>query len=160
MQQFLSDVKYIDINQSMSTNTLVLFQLSTVPFIRNKKLVKNGEKDTQESRVGYCEIISPKIELLLIYFKAEQTDTPYLSFKFIEQLKKPDQSLYTILPSIVYKCLFCKIEFTSQDSKSMMLEHLKVTHRMEQNVRCTSCKKQFEVTSLAAHRWKHNCNSK
>jgi hypothetical protein len=41
LSQFLGDVKDIDVNNSMATDTVVLFRLSPVPFSRNKK---NGEE--------------------------------------------------------------------------------------------------------------------
>ncbi|EFA08356.2 uncharacterized protein LOC103313788 [Tribolium castaneum] len=156
LTQFLEDVKYINVNNSMVTNTSVSFRLSPVPFIRNKKLVKNSDNKL-DSRVGYCEIITPQIELILVYCKAEQTDTPYLSFDFIEELKNSDKTEAVIMPSIVYRCTFCSVRFTSHDSKKMLLQHLKITHKMEQQVRCTYCKKHFNVPSLAANRWSHKC---
>ncbi|XP_044252614.1 uncharacterized protein LOC123003722 [Tribolium madens] len=157
LTQFLEDVKYIDVNQRMVTNTTVLFRLSPMRFIRNKKLVKNSDNKLDSARVGYCEIISPQTELLLLYCKAEQTDTPYLSFEYIEELKKSNKTEAVIMPSIVYRCTFCNIRYNSPDSKQLMMQHLKAAHKMEQQVRCTFCKKHLNVLSLVANRWSHRC---
>jgi hypothetical protein len=157
LSQFLEDVRYIDVNNSIATNTVVLFRLSPLPFIRNKKLVRNNDREGDEARVGYCEIITPKIELVLLYFRAEQKDTPVLSFEYTDTIKA-SQNASTILPHISYKCTYCRQEYIGQNSKKTMFDHLKNEHKMEQHVRCTLCKKQFDVLNLAACRWKHKCH--
>ena len=154
--QFLEDVKYMDVNKSMATSTVVIFRLSRVPFIRNKKLVKSADGD--EARVGYCEVITPKIQLLLVYCKAKQKDTPTLAFEYTDQIKNPaEHSQIKVVPQITYKCTFCKVEYVDSNSRDLMIQHLKLQHKMEQHVRCTHCKKQFEVLALAACRWRHKC---
>ncbi|RZC32460.1 uncharacterized protein BDFB_009489, partial [Asbolus verrucosus] len=160
LTQFLEDVKFINVNGSMATNTVVLFRLSPMPFIRNKKLVKTTDKD-EEARVGYCEIITPKIELVMLYFRAQQKDVPYYSFELTEKIRSSANSsdLNNILPYIAYKCTFCRVEFDTGNAKKSMMEHLKNQHKMEQHVRCTFCKKQFDVVNLATYRWRHKCVS-
>jgi hypothetical protein len=156
LSQFLEDVRYIDVNNSIATNTVVLFRLSRLPFIRNKRLMWNNEAEADEPRVGYCEVMTPKIELELLYFRAEQKDTPVISFEHTDKIKA-SQSTSVILPEISYKCTYCRLEYSGQDSKKKMLDHLKNDHKMEQHVRCILCKKQFSVLNLAACRWRHRC---
>jgi hypothetical protein len=155
--QFLEDVRYIDVNNSIATNTAVLFRLSHLPFIRNKRLVRNNE-DTKadEERVAYCEKIIPKIRFVLLYFRAKQKPTPLLSFEHTDEIKA-SQNMNVILPDICYKCSYCQLAYSCENSKKRMLDHLKNHHKMEPHVHCTLCKNQFSVLDLAACRWKHSC---
>ncbi|KAH0808368.1 hypothetical protein GEV33_014423 [Tenebrio molitor] len=157
LSQFLEDVRYIDVNNSIATNTAVLFRLSHLPFIRNKRLVRNNE-DTKadEERVAYCEKIIPKIRFVLLYFKAKQKPTPLLSFEHTDEIKA-SQNMNVILPDICYKCSYCQLAYSCENSKKRMLDHLKNHHKMEPHVHCTLCKNQFSVLDLAACRWKHSC---
>jgi hypothetical protein len=157
LSQFLEDVRYIDVNDSIATDTVVLFRLSPVPFSRNKKMARKDDTEGKDERVAFCEILHPKIELVLFYFTAEQKDTPTLGFAYTDKIKISNR-LNVILPDISYKCTYCKLDYKGRDSREMMLNHLKNNHKMEQHVRCTLCNKYFDVGNLAACRWKHKCH--
>jgi hypothetical protein len=156
LSQFLEDVRYIDVNNSIATNTAVLFRLSHLPFIRNKRLVRDNDTKADEARVAYCEEITPKINFALVYFMPKQKDTVPLSFEHTDQIKA-SQKMKVILPWIWYKCSYCQVEYSGENSKNRMLDHLKNDHKMEPDVHCILCKKQFKVLDLAACRWKHRC---
>lgn len=156
--QFLEDVKYLNVNNSIATNTTVRFRLSKHPFCRNKKLVKTNI--TEDARVAFCEIVYPKLEIVLLHFKAKQKDTPHISFEYTDKIKNCGIYGDLCLPQIQYRCTFCRISFDTRSSKTQMLNHLKRDHNMEQQVRCTSCKANFEVQNLAGNRWKHQCSPK
>ncbi|CAH1378459.1 unnamed protein product [Tenebrio molitor] len=156
LSQFLEDVRYIDVNNSIATNTAVLFRLSHLPFIRNKRLVRDNDTKADEARVAYCEEITPKINFALVYFMPKQKDTVPLSFEHTDQIKA-SQKMKVILPWIWYKCSYCQVEYSGENSKNRMLDHLKNDHKMEPDVHCILCKKQFKVLDLAACRWKHKC---
>lgn len=159
LSQFLEDINYINVNRSFATNTLVRFRLCRHPFIRNKKLGSPNPKEEIEYRVGYCETITPKIELILRHFKPKQIITSNISFEYTDQLKKiTDRSSNFLRPQIWYKCMFCNITFNHRyDAKEEIIFHMMKEHEVEPHVRCTGCKKQFNVLNLAACRWKHKC---
>lgn len=157
LSQFLEDIKYININSSIATSTWVRFRLTKYPFIRNKKLITES-KEPDASRVGYCESVTPKIEIILIHFNPKQMNTPNIRFEYTDKLKKmTNKSTDLLLPQIQYKCTFCNITFGRFNSKEEIISHLKKDHEVEPHVRCTGCKKPFNVLNLAACRWKHRC---
>jgi hypothetical protein len=157
LSQFLGDVKDIDVNNSMATDTVVLFRLSPVPFSRNKKMARKDDAEGKDERVAFCEILNPKIELVLFYFRAEQKDTPTLGFTYTDKIEISNR-LNVILPDISYKCTYCKLDYKGRNSREMLLDHLKNNHKMEEQVRCTLCNKYFNVGNLAACRWQHKCH--
>lgn len=159
LEQFLEDIKYINVNNSIATNTTVRFRLSKQSFTRNKKLMKNGTSTEDVLRVAYCEIVLPKIEMVLLHFKAKQKDTPHISFEYTDKIKNCDIYEDLCLPQIQYRCTFCRVSFDTRYSKEEMMDHLKNEHNVEQDVRCTICKANFDVVNLAANRWKHQCHS-
>lgn len=150
---------HINVNKSMATNTVVSFRLCKVPLIRLKKLLKsNMNVEEGRANVSYCELITPKIELIMLYFRAEQVGDK-IQFQYTDRIRNTGRSvdLNKILPYITYKCTFCKLEFSTHNSKKNIQEHLTTAHTMEQRVRCTRCRSQLDVLQLSNSRWKHKC---
>ncbi|KAJ8948105.1 hypothetical protein NQ318_008458 [Aromia moschata] len=163
LNEFLKDIEEIDMNNTMATNTSVVFNIGRCVFHRNKKLSKGTFKTGTGTDVGYCEIIVPKMETALNFFKGVQdVETPDVTFKYLNILKanlatnNSKSILGSAQPIIVYKCNFCNVSFKTD---SEILTHFEQLHKMDPNVLCLKCKKAYTICFLTNMRWKHVCSS-
>lgn len=158
LNHFLSDIKDIDINDSIATG-LILFKLCPYTYGTLKKY----KNDDQSTAVGYCELMQPRIELCFCYFRGEQRNTPEISFVSTENIKETTKTNISaneyklFIPAIEYLCTFCRVRYTGSNSKIKMLRHLYIEHKMESCMRCQTCKLAFDVLTLAENRWRHVC---
>ncbi|KAG5895527.1 hypothetical protein JTB14_010671 [Gonioctena quinquepunctata] len=161
--QFLKDVEEIDMNNTMASNTSVLFNIGRSTFVRNKKISKGNTSLTgSKVEVGYSETFVPKMETHLNYFKGVQDiSTSEVTFSYLNILKKmlasnTDVAGSTWAPVLVFHCLFCNTQYNTHTG---ILKHLEHEHRIEPNFMCVKCMKPVPISSLAKIRWKHVCKN-
>lgn len=113
--------------------------------------------------VGYSEIIIPKMETSLNFFKGVQDlSTPEVSFSYLNIIKNSvkthdaKSAVKKIIPLIIYKCNYCQMSFKVE---SEIVSHLQEVHKMDPNMLCIKCKKSFSVSFLTSLRWKHHCTT-
>ncbi|KAJ8926025.1 hypothetical protein NQ315_009880 [Exocentrus adspersus] len=162
LSEFLKDIDEIDMNSTMATNTAVTFNIGKSAFLRNKKISKSSSSTGMNTTIGFCEILTPKMETSLNFFKAVQDmTTPEVSFSYLNIVKNSllaqdgRPTAAQVKPLIVYKCNYCDISFKSDTD---IIDHLQKTHKMDPNVLCVKCKKSYSVSFLTNQRWKHACS--
>ncbi|CAH0564828.1 unnamed protein product [Brassicogethes aeneus] len=159
--EFLSDIKELNINNStMATNTTITFNIGRSNYVRVKKLTRGNHKGNNQ--IGYCEFITPKIELILKHFAAvQEPNHSTVTFTHLNNLLSiHNDSLPLIksaVPRLSFRCRFCQV---SLDCKAAIFEHFATFHRSEQNVVCFRCKVSYPLPDITKLRWDHNCKSK
>ncbi|XP_018563392.1 uncharacterized protein LOC108905101 [Anoplophora glabripennis] len=164
LNQFLADIEEINMNNTMATNTSVVFNIGRSVFLRNKKISRASYTTKGPNNpVGYSEIIVPKVETSLIFFKGVQDlNTPEVSFSYLNIIKNCLKSndvksaINPIKPLIIYKCSFCQLNLKEE---AAIIKHLQEVHKMDPNVICIKCKKSLSVCLLSSVRWKHICTT-
>lgn len=154
LNNFLQDIEEININNSMATNSQIVFKLSPHYYVSNKK---SNTDIAKIGSIGFCEIMQPKVELVLREFKAVQKNTPHLSFVSTDNMRR-DGVEGCVLPKILYRCTFCNVKFKGHSSKLNIIRHFYDNHQLDKDFMfCHICKKQMDIFKLATFRWKHVC---
>ncbi|XP_023013957.1 uncharacterized protein [Leptinotarsa decemlineata] len=161
VEEFLKDIEEIGMNDTMASNTSVLFNIGRGFFVRNKKMAKKSKSLGPKTEVGYCETYIPKMETQLQFFKGVQdTSSEEITFSYLNILKnvisfnpKAEHSR-TSIPVLVFHCIFCGVHCSKSTD---ILKHLETSHGMERNFSCLKCMKSLPVANLAKSRWKHDC---
>ncbi|XP_028131770.1 uncharacterized protein LOC114327372 [Diabrotica virgifera virgifera] len=157
LEEFLKDIKEIGINNTFATNTVVVFNIGQQAYIRNKKL--ENKQANPNKQVGLCEVLIPKMEIQMNYFSAlEDTTTAHTSFCHLNEVNRLVTDnvpcCTTFIPKLIYKCLFCNVQF---DMPPSLLSHFQQLHGMEPPFSCNNCNKSFTIPELARSRWCHEC---
>nr|CAI5835731.1 unnamed protein product [Callosobruchus analis] len=155
--EFFKDIEEIGMNNTMASNTSVVFNIGQNHYSRSKKITKGRTSMTgMKSEVHYCEMLIPKMKTSLIYFYAVQDmNASDVSFVYLNEFKNKSRTDFHVLfPTLYYHCNFCELLlYTPME----MLQHLTQMHSMEPNFICAKCSKPLKVASLVQSRWRHEC---
>nr|XP_023014628.1 uncharacterized protein LOC111504331 isoform X2 [Leptinotarsa decemlineata] len=161
IEEFLKDIEEIGINNTMATNTSVLFNIGRSAYFRFKKMPKKYHFAGPIPEVCYYEKYIPKMETQLTFFNGIQdTTTDEITFIYPNVLKKNlaansnAEVTNLSVPVLVFYCLFCEIGLVDI---SQLTEHLEKEHTMEPDFMCIKCNKYMSVCNLSKTRWKHEC---
>ncbi|VEN45423.1 unnamed protein product [Callosobruchus maculatus] len=154
--EFLKDIEELNMNNTMASNTSVVFNIGRNHYSRTKKITKGTSMTGMKSEVHYCETFIPKMETSLYYFNAVQDmNAADVSFVYLNEFKnKTRTNVLELYPQVIYQCDFCEQQWRTPME---MLLHLTQTHSMEPNFICPKCTKPLKVANLVQSRWKHEC---
>nr|CAH7758058.1 unnamed protein product [Callosobruchus chinensis] len=155
--EFLKDIEELGMNNTMASNTSVLFNIGRNHYSRSKKITKSSTSMTgMKSEVHYCETFTPKMETSLYYFNAVQDmNSADVSFVYLNQFKnKTRTDVQELFPKVDFFCDFCELQVQEPMD---LLNHFTQMHSMEPNFICSKCSKPLKVANLVQTRWKHEC---
>ncbi|CAH1998046.1 unnamed protein product [Acanthoscelides obtectus] len=158
--EFLKDIEEMGMNNTMASNSSVVFNIGRNHYSRTKKITKGNTAMTgMKAEVNYCEMFIPKMATSLFYFTPFQdTKANDVSFVYLNEFKNNVRTdVQELFPKVNYKCEFCNIQHTTPMN---MLAHLTQMHSMEPNFICPKCTKPLRVPNLVHSRWKHECTGK
>ncbi|XP_018333597.1 uncharacterized protein LOC108742777 [Agrilus planipennis] len=164
---YLNDVKEANVyKNTVCTYTNVSYHIGKSIYFRNKRIMSTvGNKN---EIVNFYEFFAPKVEYGMQYFKAvsdvQKTGTNFRSLNRLKtsiaenQLKELEEFVFIINNTcITFLCILCKKSHSGPYAKQSLLNHFKQEHKLEQSVLCFKCRRQHDVLTLSADRWKHQC---
>nr|CAI5856091.1 unnamed protein product [Callosobruchus analis] len=150
LNELLSDISHINVNDSIATNTSVVFNLAINGYARNRSLKRRDDSPC------YTEWFNPRVCLSFYEFSGISYNKDYSTFHHQElENSKNLELLQMYLPILKYNCLFCNKSYIGT---SGIWRHLKGVHVNEQPFLCLKCKKEHIVSELTKNRWAHSCS--
>ncbi|VEN61184.1 unnamed protein product, partial [Callosobruchus maculatus] len=150
LDELLADISHINVNDSIATNTSVVFNLAINGYARNRSFRRRDDSPC------YTEWFNPRVCLSFHEFSGISYNREYSTFYHQEldnsQNLKP---LQMYIPKLKYSCLFCNKSYMNM---SDIWRHLKGEHVNEQPFLCLKCKKEHLVSELTGTRWAHSCS--
>nr|CAH7720818.1 unnamed protein product [Callosobruchus chinensis] len=144
LDELLSDISHINVNDSIATNTSVVFNLEMNGYARNRSFRRRDDSPC------YTEWFNPRVCLSFHKFSGISYNREYSTF-YHQELENSQnlEPLQMYIPEINYSCLFCNKSYTNM---SDIWRHLESVHVNEQPFLCLKCKKEHLVSELTKTR--------